>query len=315
MAITPVTYIKMAVGVGAAIGVGMAALRIAQQNANNTVNSFNNPNTLFKFPYNLPEINGTTYGILFNFYKYDRPSIMYPPTLIPYGSIVLPLPADMIDNLGLDYAQVDSKAAPMVGAALENTKNIIDGITSPNLNSIQNFLSEGVESLGLSAVDSAAGATNVAKGLQLAGVAQNPFLTMLFNSPKFKQFTFKWTFIPENAADSEMLRTIIDKFRYHALPDVVNNTAGLLLTYPDMCIPVIYPNPYMFNMKQCVVESINVNYAPGTSTAAFFPSTNAPNAISVTLNLLEIEIWTKQDLLNPAYHTPTFISGGASITS
>jgi hypothetical protein len=105
-----------------------------------------------------------------------------------------------------------------------------------------------------------------------------------------------------------VLRNIFDKFKYHQLPDVVNGMAGTLLTYPDMVVPKFCPNKYMFDFKQCVVESSQITYSPG-SVISFFPGTNAPTAFMFTLNLLEIEYWVKSDLvgpdgsINPNYHS------------
>jgi hypothetical protein len=54
--------------------------------------------TLIKYPSDLPSINGTIFAINFQFYQYQRPSILVAPTLIPIGAIALPIPADMMDN-------------------------------------------------------------------------------------------------------------------------------------------------------------------------------------------------------------------------
>jgi hypothetical protein len=93
-----------------------------------------------------------------------------------------------------------------------------------------------------------------------------------------------------------MLNYILNKFRYHSMPDVNSTTGGLLLTYPDMCIPKIIPSGYMYDFKQCVIESMVINYAPG-DTPALTPK-NAPNAVKFTVKLLEIEYWIRSDLQN-----------------
>ena len=302
-------YVKAATILGGAIGAGVLLATINAYNAAGSDPNKRNPfntNDLFMFPHNLTTVMGKRFGMVFNFYKYDRPSILHIPTLIPFGAVALPLPSDMVDQLGLNYQESNSRTNPAVGAGMENAKNIEDAISSPSFTNAWSALSSGAEALAMNAGTNLSKENYMAKGLQMAGMAQNPFLSILFDSPLFKRFTFSWTFVPENQGDSDTLRTILDKFRYHASPDVVGDTGGMLLAYPDMCVPVIYPNEYMFNMKQCVIEHVDISYSPG-QTPGFFPS-NAPNAINLKLSLLEIEYWVKADFLNERYHTPQFVA-------
>ena len=259
-------------------------------------------NEVLVYPYNLPKIDGQDFSIIFQFYQYDRPSILYPPSLKPLGAIALPIPTDMIDSTSLNYSEV-KLSDPILGASLENSKKVANDITAGNLADAAQIAAQTV---GAQMITKNVG-DNLAPVLQMFGLAQNPFLTVLFNSPNFKTYRFTWTFIPENKTDSEKLKNILDKFRYHSLPDIMPNQSGLLLTYPDMVVPVIIPNKYMFDMKQCVLTNVDVNYAPG-GTPAFFAGSNAPNAIRLSIQLMEIEYWVKSDLLSSNYHSNKFTS-------
>jgi hypothetical protein len=280
------------------IGAGAIALMDGLLGNNLTPVATNNYtiNGLTKFPADLAQIDGQMYCILFQFYKYNRPSIMVAPTLIPYGSIALPLPADMIDNSAQSYSEEASSAA--VSAALENIPSNV-GSWAGVSQAVTAFLAgdakagiNGISNLGTKLGDS----QTTARILQFGGVAQNPFLSVLYNSPTFKRHVFSWTLIPETADDTEKLNYILNKFRYHSMPDVNNTIGGLLLNYPDMCIPTITPAGYMYDFKQCVIEGMSINYAPGDSPA--FNTSQAPNAIKLTIKLLEIEYWVKSSLLN-----------------
>lgn len=284
----------MALGLAAIMdGVVGNAFNPVQQNSYTT-------NNLTQFPSDLPRINDQMYCILFQFYQYNRPSILNPPTLNPYGAIALPLPADMVDQSAMSYSEETSGLA--VGAALEAFNA---GGNSPSVASV--LMNLGEAAAGFSTGAGIQGINNFAtklggdplaanKALAFAGVAQNPFLSVLFNSPTFKRHVFSWTFIPETPQDVENLNYILNKFRYHSMPDVNTTTGGLLLNYPDMCIPTIVPSGYMYDFKQCVVEGMSINYAPGDTPA--FNTKNAPNAVKLTIKLLEIEYWVKSDLLN-----------------
>ena len=298
--------------------IGTVLKDIIYENNIPPVNRFSTTN-IFIYPHDIPRSYDQNYCIIFQFYQYDRPSILHKPTLKPLGAICLPLPTDMLDSINVNYNQ--DRNGPLAGAALENASNMKDAaakLASGDTSKLLNDLSVGAKTIVAQLITGNVGAQNTNKVLQMAGLAINPFLTVLFDSPNFKRFSFNWTFIPQNKEDSLTLRNILDKFRYHALPGIMPSQGGLLLNYPDMVIPKILPNEYMFDMKQCVVEGVDINYAPG-ATPAFFAGTNAPNAIRLTVRLLEIEYWVKSDLLSPSYHSGTssgtsgFITDGVAL--
>jgi hypothetical protein len=295
----------------ATLGIGAGALTILNGVVGNAFNPvLTNPytaNVLARFPSDLPLIDGQLFCILFQFYKYNRPSILVPPTLTALGGIALPLPADMIDQSAMNYSE--EQGATAVNAALENFSGV--STTGGSVSAVIQQVGEAAAGIGNSAQAAASQAginalSNIAglsgdpkaagKLLQFAGVAQNPFLSIMFNAPTFKRHVFAWTFIPETSQDTEFLNFILNKFRYHSMPDIAPSTGGILLTYPDMCVPVITPAGYMYDFKQCVIESMSINYAPGDTPS--FNTKNAPSAVKLTIKLLEIEYWVKSDLLS-----------------
>jgi hypothetical protein len=137
---------------------------------------------------------------------------------------------------------------------------------------------------------------DVPQALQLGGLAQNPFLTVLFQSPAFKRHSFSWKLAPNNAQESNSLREIINAFKSNMLPGMSPNAGGTLLTYPNMAIINLYPDEtFLYKFKPCVVESLNVNYAVG-GQPSFFKGTNAPTLVQIDVNFLEIEYWLKEDI-------------------
>jgi hypothetical protein len=195
-----------------------------------------------------------------------------------------------------------------VGSALDN-------MTASNLTNISGIVQSvatGAAGAGLGGLNNittkVTGDANAgAKLLQLGGLAQNPFLTVLYNSPTFKRHTFEWTFIPENPQDAEVLKFIMNKFRYHRMPDLASGSGGLLLTYPDLVLPTIIPTGHLYDFKQCVIESMSISYALGDTPAfaATAPGQYAANAIKFTVKLLEVALWTKGDLLDTSPYSGT----------
>ena len=67
-------------------------------------------------------------------------------------------------------------------------------------------------------------------------------------------------------------------------------------TYPNIVQITVNPEngnfPYKF--KPAVIENLNVNYA-GAGQPSFFGSTQAPTEVEISMDLLEILLWTNQD--------------------
>lgn len=272
-------------------------------------------NTVAQFPSDLINTtSGRTFYITFWFYQYQRPSVYVTPYMNPIGQIVLPLPANLIDAQSENWTQVDNSNSPMVGAGLDAAAQAIasgqsttQGLINGAAGAFSGTAAQTAQNLG-STIGNAIGQPNAgAQALQLAGLAINPFLTVLFTSPVFKRYQFSWVFTPVNQIESDTLKFILNKFRYHQLPDVnLGVTAGSLLQYPDIVVPVITPSGYVFTYKRCIIENSTVNYSPG-ATPGFFNNSlsaingNAPVSVTLTLSLLEIEYGTKSTVFNPPF--------------
>jgi hypothetical protein len=156
---------------------------------------------------------------------------------------------------------------------------------------------------GLAAGAAAAGASTIsdmlggggAQLLALKGIAQNPFMTMLFQSPNFKSHSFSWVFAPRNQQESLMIAQIIEAFKFNMLPGLAAGTAGTFFSIPNIADISLYPaNKYLYRFKPCAVKSVTADYAP--NGPSFFIDSFAPTHISLSIEFLEIEMWTKEAL-------------------
>lgn len=239
--------------------------------------------------------------MLFNFYQYQRPTVQTPVFANPIGKIVLPLPSNLQDSQSIDYARGESN--PAIGAALDGMVNAYrqsGSVTSKIYNGVSDTLTgastEGSIAFINTSLNTLAVKNGANKGLQVTGLAVNPYMTILFNAPSFKRHIFTWKFIPNNQQEADTLKYIINKFKYHALPDTNSATAGTLLQYPDMVRPIIAPAGYTYSFKYCVIEKIISNYSPGNSPSFVGSVIPSPSAIEFTIELLEIEYFLKKDL-------------------
>lgn len=252
------------------------------------------------------------------FSAYQRRTLNAPAVTQPISgdnTIRLPLPNDLVDSQRVQYG--DRQLGPTVGAILEN---VVSRRTGPTpLPTLPNSAGDAaaaiselfsVQTLQGAAGGAVAGATgaalnriqtqlpDVTAGLsQYYGVGINPFMTVAFEVPSFKTHRFSWKLVPRDQVESNSIKNIIATIKKAMLPGVKNHGViqnNLLFEYPDIVEIFLTPNEYTYNFKRCVVESFNVNYAPGNSPA-FYRGSNAPVAVDIILELKEIEYWTKAD--------------------
>ena len=248
------------------------------------------------FPADLVQNNRRFY-MSFAFQKYEKRAINNSPFLRSQGTIRLPIPNNLKDNTNVSYGTPSLSGA--VGAALENI------LSTPTPTSFTGFAGAVGGTLG-SALGGAAAQTLQGTGIGQAaqsyfGLAVNPFQTVLFEKPEFKKHSFSWRLIPKNEQESSKIRDIVRTFQYHTLPGVSGEGAtapGLFFSYPSRVIVSLFPSSeFLYRFKPCVVQSVNIDYAPGSSPSFYKRSSGAPAAVNISISLLEIEYWTNKDYM------------------
>ena len=150
------------------------------------------------------------------------------------------------------------------------------------------------------------------------GVAINPQLQMIFRSIGFRQFQLSFTFTPNSQQEAETIAQIISTFRYHFAPDILSASSakqGLFFIPPSFFnIEFMFDtteNAFLPKYGDCVLENIDVNYAPNGFAAHIDGS---PVQTQLTLTFKEIEIVTKSklkaDYTGETDSTTTYGSGG-----
>jgi hypothetical protein len=130
---------------------------------------------------------------------------------------------------------------------------------------------------------------------QAMGVAPNPWLTVVYQGPNFKDFKFSWKFSPDTAADSTVLLSVLNTFKKNMHSNLNAATNGVYLDYPRMVRPRFVPNDNtLWTFKYCVLKEVVVNWASG-GLPAFFHQTMAPVEVELVIVLQEIELWFRND--------------------
>ena len=139
----------------------------------------------------------------------------------------------------------------------------------------------------------------------ITGTVQNPMLEMLYSSPSFRSFRFDFMFYPRDEKEAEEVQKILDSLRFHQAPEIASEGSGFFLVPPsEFDIKFYYNGKENVNIPQistCVLETIDVDYAPNGFAAYEVPGesvpklgrTGMPVAIRLSLGFKETEILTK----------------------
>lgn len=258
----------------------------------------------YRFPHDL--INSTTGRnsyINISFQRYQRRSIFTAPIFKNYSGIQLPIPANLTDSQSVAWNSTGAGAA--VGAAIEgflkdNPNSSTQGLSGQFKDKLQSAVTaagNGLAGFGVDTLQRILGDNNVAQGLSIAGVAINPFLSVLFQHPNFKSHQFTWELYPRNADESNTLVTIIMALKSNMLPALVPSTGGIFMSYPNLAWISLYPRQeYLYSFKPAALTTMTADYAP--NGPSFFKGTNAPTGIVLTLGFMEVEYWLKDDIEN-----------------
>jgi hypothetical protein len=140
----------------------------------------------------------------------------------------------------------------------------------------------------------------------VTGAVRNPMLEMIYKSPNFRTFTFDFVFYPRDEKEALEVQRIVERLRFHQAPELVKGASGFLIPPSEFDIKFYYggtQNPNIPPISTCVLETINVDYAPNGFSAYEVPNesqpslgrTGMPVAMKVSLSFKETTYLTKSD--------------------
>jgi hypothetical protein len=150
----------------------------------------------------------------------------------------------------------------------------------------------------------------------VTGTVLNPMLEMLFTSPAFREFRFDFMLYARNEEEGQEIHRILDRLKYHQAPEFNTATNGFLMVPPsEFDIKFYYngkENPNIPKISTCVLNSIDIDYAPNGFSAYEVPKVNVPSvggtgmpvAIRLSLNFKETEYLTKANYGKSSSSTP-----------
>ena len=115
-----------------------------------------------------------------------------------------------------------------------------------------------------------------------------------------RKFTYTFKMIPRSEAEANEVKRIIDMFKFHMLPEMLDrNTRGRLMSYPSTFdIKYMYQNAennYLNKVSECYLESMDVEYGGDRFKTHEGNDIGAPPVeTTLTLQFGEIELITRE---------------------
>jgi hypothetical protein len=226
----------------------------------------------------------------------------------------------MPDTINFDSEQNYSELRPgeeILGQALAAAPELLSIMKSPGENKAQALVNAAKKSglaqkFGENAL-AALGSPSVARLGLFAGTGRvtNPMLELLYSSPALRTFQFEFFFYPRSEREAYEVQKIIERFRFHQAPELERypnskTQSGLLIPPSEFDIKFFYAgkqNPNIPPIATCVLQSVQVNFAPRGWTAyesigdndPALGRTGMPVAIQMSLGFRETTYITKED--------------------
>jgi hypothetical protein len=209
-------------------------------------------------------------------------------------SIALYMPTPLVFNTNNIYEEISLTKLGgklMVGAA--SSLAFVAGAGA----SLNGGMSKASKKVFSALGDVVGGVTTAAK---LTGNPINPMNEIIFASTAVRQFAFELLMAPRNEEESISIHSIIKTLRFHSAPEINTNTYGLTWIAPAE-FDITFFNKGVENMNilrinTCVLERIEVDYAPAAGTFSTFRNGH-PVAVRLSLGFREVEPIHKQRVL------------------
>lgn len=127
--------------------------------------------------------------------------------------------------------------------------------------------------------------------VRLAGYPINPAIEVVFSTVEQRQFVMEVLMAPKNEIESKSLQAIIKTLRFHAAPELNSNTFGMTWIPPAEFDITFFnkgvENMHIVRMNTCLMESIEVDYAPSGTYSTF--TNGHPVAVRLSMGFREVE--------------------------
>lgn len=128
--------------------------------------------------------------------------------------------------------------------------------------------------------------------LNAIGVAINPQVDVMYESPSLREFMFDFLFAPRSAGEADAVAEIVKQFKFHASPEMLSGGIGIGRYFvPPSEFDIEFSVDTIGKISTCVLQNITLDYA---SSGAAFYANDRPVYTRMTLQFRELEYITKE---------------------
>jgi hypothetical protein len=214
------------------------------------------------------------------------------------GNIYLPMPSNgLIDSYHIKYEEQAMGAIGGVAATFKDptVAGVVGGIGSGLALFAKSVGQSALEALGS---EVGLGGVGTAAGDLAAGFINNPNYAILFKGITPRTFSFSWTLVAKNAAESNAIDKLVKTLKKAALPEKQFG-ANFALNYPSIAYLKVLgqgTSRYItFAKEGAFIENVEVNYSGG-GYPAFFKGDLNPVRVDIKLDFRERSIVTSNDI-------------------
>jgi Tail-tube assembly protein len=233
------------------------------------------------------------YYAMFTFSAYERLNLGTNNKKLPTVSIVLPMPSNLEESFRVGY---DTPAlGPLVGTAADKLRDMMGGGGSQT-NGETSIVSTAQQVASLGIQKAVSGVSESLEGAlrRATGITPNPHLATIFRNVELRSHSFSYVLTPASESELRRVKEIVKQLRTRMLPAMTQGS-DIQFIFPDQCDITFGPNkttPY--KIKRCVLETLNVKYAPSGSPAFF--KTGDPVEVHIEMSFKEMDAFTREDM-------------------
>jgi hypothetical protein len=124
----------------------------------------------------------------------------------------------------------------------------------------------------------------------------------MFDGIDFRTFQMAFTFTPFSKDEATAVKDIVKMFKTHAAPRIVSGSAGMFFIPPSTFNLKFMSNgrenENIGKVAECVIESIDVNYAPNGWSAH---TDGTPIQTTMAISFKEIELIDREKIEKGGY--------------
>jgi len=253
--------------------------------------------------YTFPGDLNSSYYMNIAFYEYRREDLNSIGSANRLASMRLPIPNNLVDNYSANYSDEPLNTAASAGtnATLAGDIASLGGLgVLAGLAGAVGAAGEvaaargGLAELGAQVAGAAASA-GAPIASAMTGLSLNPFLTVMFKSPQYKQYNFSWRLYPKTNQEAQEIANMVTLTRYHMSPDRSSGVGGAILSWPSLVKCQIFAKgAELYPFKYGVIKDCAFNFAPDGAPSFF--RDGRPTAVDFKVTIQEVEYFLKSSM-------------------